>query len=243
MNGVTSMNKPTLMLISMLVSGYAGLGFVASPIEHNVISGYSDTPTFSVPATELTSLEVRLPHENPYNQNPGVALDGFTFKISKVNNVALDTPAAYAAAKQFTVEKARAQGVTAKGEAVTGSEGIVKFNGLEVGLYLIETTVPADRTDKIAVPPMLIILPTTREDGNWSYDVKLNAKPQYLQTPPHDVPPTPPEKPETPKSTPPLALTGASLLGLGISASGFLGAGVLLAQRKYRQDKTLNNGR
>ena len=128
--------------------------------------------------TKKASLTI-VKYENAYGENKdaeqNVPLKGVTFTIYKVDNNNLEKTAEglYQEIKNNTL-------TLEKKELTTNEKGIVKFENLELGRYLVaETNAPINVTSVIT--PFLIDLPRTSDNGtSWNYDVTVYPKNQTV---------------------------------------------------------------
>ena len=137
------------------------------------------------------TIEVRLTRKNPYDDlsQPGItdgSTNGYTVKISKVNNV--DTTGAdYTKLAKMSVTAARAKGLTQVSTSTTSNNGIVQFTNLPLGMYLIESTPPTTPTaNYLKFYPSLVTLPygdTSAGSAKWGYGLALVPKPVATTTP------------------------------------------------------------
>lgn len=121
------------------------------------------------------SLEI-IKYENAHGSGLDVTqnrpLKGVEFTIYKVNEENMEKTAEEIA---LGIEEGTIVGLDSK-SLVTDKNGIVKFNELELGRYLVaETKVPINVSVKMN--PFLIDLPRTSEDGQtWDYTVRIEPK-------------------------------------------------------------------
>lgn len=98
---------------------------------------------------------------------------------------------------------AKAQGVKADGTYQIASDGVAKASGLELGLYLVVQSEPADGYE--ACTPFLVSVPMN-EGGAYVYDVDATPKVEpggRVPEPEEPTEPTPtPEEPTEPTPTP-----------------------------------------
>lgn len=110
---------------------------------------------------------------------PGKALNGAKFKLSKVKNVDLSTNNGLAAASKLTVAQAKSNGLEPGVEKETAGNGEAKWDGLKVGVYLLqETYTPAGFAP---AADSLVFIPMTKGNANdggtqWLYDVTAYPK-------------------------------------------------------------------
>lgn len=122
---------------------------------------------------------------------------------------------------------AKPAGATALGKATAGSDGVVRFNGLELGVYLVVQTQAA--TGYKSIEPFVVSVPL-QQGESWLYNVDATPKMATLQT---ETPETP-EKPNVPEDAKPYnpmpktgdpAWWGMVVLGAGLAVL-MLGLGV-----------------
>lgn len=146
-------------LAAVVLAGGLGIGADAQVIRGND----SNIPANSVDTSRPISLQVRKVATNPYDDVPAgekpPAIAGATFTLSQVNGVDVTTDEGRAAAKQTTLDDARAKGLTQIATARTSEAGAVGFENLTPGLYLLEETAPDDGHEYHVSAPKLIILP------------------------------------------------------------------------------------
>lgn len=144
-------------------------------------------------STNKGTLEVRLTRKNPYDDlsKPGItdgSTNGYTVKISKVNNVATTgTGVNYTNLATMSVTAARAKGLTPVSTGTTNNAGVVQFTNLALGMYLIESTPPSTPTaNYLKFYPSLVTLPfgdTSTGNATWGYGLALVPKPVATTTP------------------------------------------------------------
>lgn len=119
-----------------------------------------DPYTRTTGSLQLTKYEVGTDKNGNSYKNP---LAGVTFDIYKVddNSISIDTPSAQ---------------TTPTASQTTGDNGIVKFENLAIGRYLVvESNAPANVVKKIA--NFLVDIPMTNDTGDGMiYDVQLEPK-------------------------------------------------------------------
>lgn len=128
--------------------------------------------------TKKASLTI-VKYENAYGKNKdntqNVPLKGVTFTIYKLDNNNFEKTA------EVLYQEIKNNIVTLEERnLITNEEGIVRFEDLELGRYLVaETDAPINVTSVIA--PFLIDLPRTSDDGTvWNYDVTIYPKNQTV---------------------------------------------------------------
>lgn len=111
---------------------------------------------------------------------PGKAIgdDRVSFTVKKVTNADLTTNEGFAAATKLTPKDALTQG---EGKTVAVKDGVAEFQGLEIGVYLVEEKVTeqvqAGGSTLIPAKPFLVFVPTTGPEGNaWNYHVHVYPK-------------------------------------------------------------------
>ena len=94
------------------------------------------------------------------------------------------------------------------------ADGVVSFDGLEVGMYLVMQAARGTGDNEFYLSPFLITIPYRNPDGTLSYDVNADSKPLGIykeQVPPPPTPDTPPKKiPQTGQLWWPVAALGAA---------------------------------
>lgn len=92
------------------------------------------------------------------------------------------------------------------------ANGVVSFDGLEVGMYLVMQAVRGTGDNEFYISPFLITIPYRNPDGSLSYDVNADSKPIgiYKEQVPPPTPPTPPTIPQTGQLWWPVAALGAA---------------------------------
>lgn len=103
------------------------------------------------------------------------------------------------------------------------ANGVVSFDGLEVGMYLVMQAARGEGDYEFYLSPFLITIPYRNADGTLSYDVKADSKPLGIYK--EQVPPPP--EPEPHKKIPqtgqlwwPVAVLGAA--GVLLVAAGMV---------------------
>lgn len=71
--------------------------------------------------------------------------------------------------------------------SVTNGEGKVSYSELETGLYLVSGVRCDYEKGYCSFDSFMIVLPGSKEDGTWSYNVDAKPKSLYVQTQPDDV--------------------------------------------------------
>ncbi|MDK4258829.1 hypothetical protein [Corynebacterium propinquum] len=196
------------MTVAVAVATSLGLSAPFAAAEHRVISGNDkNLSADSLDAARAQTLNIKKLPRNPHDDaipgaKPFGGVEGLTFRLSKVTGVDATTLLGREAAKKYTVQRARHEGFSESREEATNAKGVVVFNDLGPGLYLIEEFAPDDEHDWRLSRPQLVILPLGDVMGeNYSYDNVLVTKPDP-GTPPTTPPGTPPEEPGTPPETP-----------------------------------------
>jgi len=172
-----------------------GTSFNAGLADAKVISGNDGgLIAEAVDTQRLMTLTVRKVAKNPYDDVPAgekpAAIAGAVFTLSRVNGVDVLTRAGRAEAKEFTLEKARENGVTEVAKRTTNDKGVAEFTELKPGLYLLEESAPDGDYDYHLSSPKLVILPLGNVTGEeFDYENVIVTKPDN-QVPPPDTPPT-----------------------------------------------------
>lgn len=202
--------KNSLSTTSLAVAIAASVVFSApfADADQRVISGNDkNLSADSMDAARSQTLNInKLPrnaHDDPIpDAKPFGGVEGLAFRLSKVNGVDATSELGREAAKKYTVQRARHEGFTDIREEKTNAKGVVVFNDLGPGLYLIEEFAPDDAHEWRLSSPQLVILPLGDVMGeNFIYDNVLVTKPDR-GTPPTTSPGTPPVEPETPIDSP-----------------------------------------
>lgn len=171
-----------------------GSSFSAGLADAKVISGNDSRLTAEdVDTQRLMTLTVRKVQKNPYDEVPAgqkpAAIAGAEFTLSRVNGVDVATSAGRKEAKEFTLEKARENGLTQVAKHTTDKQGVAEFTDLKPGLYLLEESAPNGDYDYHLSSPKLIIMPLGNVTGEeFDYENVIVTKPDN-QVPP-DTPPT-----------------------------------------------------
>ena len=172
-----------------------GSSFSAGLADAKVISGNDSRLTAEdVDTQRLMTLTVRKVQKNPYDEVPAgqkpAAIAGAEFTLSRVNGVDVTTSAGRKEAKEFTLEKARENGLTQVAKQTTDKQGVAEFADLKPGLYLLEESAPNGDYDYHLSSPKLIIMPLGNVTGEeFDYENVIVTKPDN-QVPPPDTPPT-----------------------------------------------------
>ena len=172
-----------------------GTSFNAGLADAKVISGNDGgLIAEAVDTQRLMTLTVRKVAKNPYDDVPAgekpAAIAGAVFTLSRVNGVDVLTRAGRAEAKEFTLEKARENGVTEVAKRTTNGKGVAEFTDLKPGLYLLEESAPDGDYDYHLSSPKLVILPLGNVTGEeFDYENVIVTKSDN-QVPPPDTPPT-----------------------------------------------------
>ena len=172
-----------------------GTSFTAGLADAKVISGNDGgLIAEAVDTQRLMTLTVRKVAKNPYDDVPAgekpAAIAGAVFTLSRVNGIDVLTRAGRAEAKEFTLEKARENGVTEVAKRTTNDKGVAEFTELKPGLYLLEESAPDGDYDYHLSSPKLVILPLGNVTGEeFDYENVIVTKPDN-QVPPPDTPPT-----------------------------------------------------
>ena len=172
-----------------------GTSFNAGLADAKVISGNDGgLIAEAVDTQRLMTLTVRKVAKNPYDDVPAgekpAAIAGAVFTLSRVNGIDVLTRAGRAEAKEFTLEKARENGVTEVAKRTTNDKGVAEFTELKPGLYLLEESAPDGDYDYHLSSPKLVILPLGNVTGEeFDYENVIVTKSDN-QVPPPDTPPT-----------------------------------------------------
>ncbi|MDK4311920.1 SpaH/EbpB family LPXTG-anchored major pilin [Corynebacterium accolens] len=110
---------------------------------------------------------------------PGEALEGVTYKITKLNyNLETDDWGTFPKTAGEVTEGAKTS--TVKTETTNG-EGKVEFTGLDLGLYLVEET--AAPNGIVAGAPFIVSVPMVNQQSDaWNYDVVAYPKNSETKT-------------------------------------------------------------
>jgi hypothetical protein len=92
------------------------------------------------------------------------------------------------------------------------ADGVVSFDGLEVGMYLVMQAARGTGDNEFYLSPFLITIPYRNPDGTLSYDVNADSKPLgiYKEQVPPPPTPTPKKIPQTGQLWWPVAALGAA---------------------------------
>lgn len=135
------------------------------------------------------------------------------YEVGEINQENLNTPELAAA----FAEQISGDGI----EPTVSEDGLVRFENLDLGLYLIVQTEAADGFEPLN--PFLVSVPIF-EDGHYVYEVNAEGKFQlHQETPPTATPtesPTNPGLPQTGQLNWPIPLLAA--LGLGLFSIGWM---------------------
>lgn len=161
-----------------------------------VVTGFPHTPATSNGVADIaTTLAVKLPKGNRFDDAIHRQLDGYIVHIWHLNGVDISTHEGYEAAAKLSESEIAQR----KGEATsvtTNAEGIAAFPTVfPAGAYYVEIE-PPSRPNAYTFRPMLLILPVIDDNGQWAQSLELEAKPQP------ELPTTTPET-TTPKTTTP----------------------------------------
>lgn len=178
-----------------VLAGILSAAMMLSSMTLSAFAAQTTTPA-TIDTTKTGSLTI---HKYEYNgdevikgtgsENDGVPsgankLAGAGFTIYKVEDI--DALTAYYSTNPTDlppvgnyVENGAVKAGAAKwtsGEKITGTDGVVTFDNLELGLYVVvETTTPAAVTDPM--DPFILSVPMTTVDGdNWLYDIHVYPK-------------------------------------------------------------------
>lgn len=166
-----------------------------------VITGNDrNLPASSVDGTRTNSLLVRKVATNPYDDVPAgekpPAIAGARFTISRVKGIDITTEDGRERAKSMTLDDAKGLGLTKVATGTTDSDGMVDFENLQSGLYLIEETAPDTAYQYHLSSPRLMLLPLANVSGTeFNYDNVVVMKWDSESG-------VPPWKTSTPPSTP-----------------------------------------
>lgn len=172
-----------------------GSSFSVGLADAKVISGNDSRLTAEdVDTQRLMNLTVRKVQKNPYDDVPAgqkpAAIAGAEFTLSRVSGIDVTTSAGREEAKEFTLEKARENGLTQVAKDTTDKQGVAEFTDLKPGLYLLEESAPNGDYDYHLSSPKLIIMPLGNVTGEeFDYENVIVTKPDN-QVPPPDTPPT-----------------------------------------------------
>ncbi len=178
-----------------------------------VITGNDrNLPASSVDATRTNSLLVRKVATNPYDDVPEgekpPAIAGARFTISRVRGIDITTEDGRERAKSMTLDDAKSLGLTKVATGTTNSDGMVEFENLQSGLYLIEETAPNSAYQYHLSSPRLMLLPLANVSGTeFNYENVVVMKWDNENGVPPWKTSTPPPPSTTPTSTPPSTST------------------------------------
>lgn len=188
------------------------LGDFSSPVAQAAITGFRDAPAASSidmnQSVDLTLMIPDLRNGEPRDESekPLGGVSGYTVTVTKLGVAPINTEEGYKKAAALTSADLKN---IAKGESftqVTDENGVVRFMGLEPGVYLIKSVTPKDSTKYYPQPQdLVVVVPTVNESGTWNYSPTIVAKfvPEDCECPPTEPCPLP----TTPGPTPPPVTT------------------------------------
>lgn len=147
---------------------------LATPLEAlaqgRVITGNDrNLPASAVDATRTNSLLVRKVATNPYDDVPAgekpPAIAGARFTVSRVKDIDITTEEGRERAKSMTLDDAKGLGLTKIASGTTDADGMVDFENLQSGLYLIEEEAPDTAHQYHLSTPRLLLLPLANVSG------------------------------------------------------------------------------
>lgn len=212
-------------------------------------------------------LRIQLTQGNPDDNGTGLTglIHGVTIHLNRLVGVDPNNPADMQRLEDATLDEVKTWPTDEHFSLVTDANGIVQFEGLPQGIYLVTSTAPSD--DYREINPFLVAVPfhTVQYDSTPVAGVIIAKShnpgtppsfppfvpPVVPSTPPAGPPATPPTHPGQPedvpsKTTPPkgsLAMTGAQITGIVAAAIALMGAGVIfIAAGRKKKGATARNG-
>lgn len=181
-----------------ILAGIVSAAMVLSSLTLTAFAAQTTTTPATIDTTKTGSLTIHkyeyngsagsegTGSESDVNEVPGdankLAGAGFTiYKVADVNaltNYYSTNPTDLPSVNNYVEKGAIKNEFTgsASEEKITGTDGVVSFTGLELGLYVvIETKTPAAVTS--AMDPFIVSVPMTTVDGaDWLYDIHVFPK-------------------------------------------------------------------
>lgn len=177
------MFKRTLAMLLCLVMAVGLMAMGVSAADATTINA---TAKGSITITKYESDEEK-DASNGTNVDPDIPegakpLDGVTFKLYQVKN-ATELVAYYNGSNDatwtvdtFVTDGAINSGYSEHASKETGTDGVVTFSDLPVGLYVVIETAYPDKVTKASDPFLVSIPMTNPENGGWMYDVYAYPK-------------------------------------------------------------------
>ncbi|OEX93975.1 hypothetical protein A0K93_09565 [Corynebacterium sp. BCW_4722] len=136
----------------------------------------------------------------PAGQKPP-AVAGSLFTLSRVNGIDITTDPGRELAKSMQLDDVKSRGLTKISTKATNDQGVVEFDGIESGLYLLEEAAPDKEHEYHLSSPKLLLLPLADVTGQgFTYDNVVVMKWDQDRG-------VPPWRTSTPPTTPPTATT------------------------------------
>nr|WP_162933146.1 SpaA isopeptide-forming pilin-related protein [Corynebacterium lactis] len=243
--------------------GSAGIGLGISPALAENVAGIAGVPAIEQ-SVGTSNLIITLSKGNPDEDGKPVtgSVEGVTIHLHRLAGVNPRNPADNARVDNASLKDIEAWEKDKQFSAVTDANGVVSFENLPEGIYLVTSTAPAGdyrEVNKFLVavpfhtlgesnPVQGVIVAKSHNPGNppSTPPTVPPTTPWHPTTPSAPGQPTPPEPgnpPQTPgspggKSSGPLAITGVQAAGLAVIAAVLIGSGfVIISVNKNRRDK------
>ncbi|QTH60041.1 hypothetical protein J5O04_02585 [Corynebacterium hindlerae] len=194
-------------------------------------------------------LRIQLTQGNPADNGKPVSglIQGVTIHLNRLAGIDPNSPEDMLRVEKAALDEVKTWPTDSHFSLVTDANGIVQFEGLSQGIYLVTSTAPSDEYREIN--PFLVAVPFHTVQHNSTpvagVIVAKSHKPGNPPTfppvvppvvPPSEPPATPPTRPGQPQEVPskttppkgPLAMTGAQVTGLVALASVLLSTGFVL---------------
>lgn len=175
-------NWGTITLVLVLLSSLLALPAHASLVAPDARGSLSIIKHAGDPLTQFG---------DPSNPNADTNRDpiaGIEFTIQKIGGIDLSTNGGWQELQRIDISDfytggSRADDLKQRQSATTGTDGVARFLGLELGAYYVtETTASAQRKGTTVARPFVVTVPSTNaERTQWDYDVKIHAKNQLLE--------------------------------------------------------------
>ena len=182
----------TALAIAGLTLGMGALGVVNSAAEDSAQGGTGSTiaPASVIDFAATGSITINKSTDPQGGRDTGNAgytpqnpTEGVTFELRKIQDIT--SAAEFEAASKLTV--ATAGEGTLVGTQSTPANGVIKFENLNVGLYLVKEIAAPDGI--VMGAPYLVYIPMTNPENTseWNYDVVTNPKNAEAETPVKEV--------------------------------------------------------
>lgn len=234
---------------SFIVGAVAGALMLCPPVagaEQVIVGNVQGVDRADIDASRVGSLTVVKVAENSNHASFDVA--GSEFLLRRVVGVDVRDESAL----RLTVEDAKNRGFDIEFSAITDGEGVARFKGVPVGLYMLSERVP-EVGDFQQSSDVLIVLPLGDVYGtSWEYDGVKVVKGDVEEVPP-TVPPSvstvvttvppadtpssdvvPEDAPEPEKGRESTAYTGVSVAGFVLAGLLIMVLGFVFAGRRKR---------